>query len=569
MHDMAIRGGLVIDGTGAPARRADIGIDAGRITVIGEVGAARRTIEVDGQAVAPGFVDVHTHIDAQVCWDTTLSPSSLHGVTTMMAGNCGFTLQPINPREVDYLVRMLAIVEGMPLAALQAGVPCDWTSTGEYLDRIDGTLAVNAGFMVGHSALRRVVMQEDATKREATPAELATMVQLLRAGLASGGLGFSSSWGVAHTDASGDPVPSRFAPADELVTLAAQCRDFPGTSLEFLPKLVDRFVLEQADLLADMSAAAKRPLNWNVLRIADDLDGAHEAMRQGDHARAKGGKVVGLNMPIPSRARFSFLSGFVLGALPDWGEVIGLPVDQRLAALRDPAVRRRLESTIPRAAQSMQEIAQFAKRVITETFTPQTKKYEGRVVADIARDEGKSPFDALLDIVCADSLRTMFTRLPSAPSADEWKSIVDACRTGRTIIGASDAGAHLDFTAYFDYPVYVLENAVRRHGVVGLEEAVQMLTSIPADLYGLRDRGRLVDGAWADVVVFDPDTVASGTISTRFDLPAGAGRLYAEPVGVPHVLVNGAPIVTDSAYTDERPGTLLRAGRDTVTPSLA
>ena len=568
MHDMAIRGGLVIDGTGAPARRADVAITGGRITAIGEVGPARRTVDVDGQVVAPGFVDVHTHIDAQVCWDTTLSPSSLHGVTTMMAGNCGFTLQPINPREVDYLVRMLAIVEGMPLEALQAGVPCDWTSTGEYLDRIDGTLAVNAGFMVGHSALRRVVMQEDATKREATPAELATMVQLLRAGLASGGVGFSSSWGVAHTDASGDPVPSRFAPVDELVTLAAQCRDFPGTSLEFLPKLVDRFVLEQADLLADMSAAAQRPLNWNVLRIADDLDGANEAMRQGDHARAKGGKVVGLNMPIPSRARFSFLSGFVLGALPDWGEVIGLPVDQRLAALRDPAVRRRLESTIPRAAQSMQEIAQFAKRVITETFTPQTKKYEGRVVADIARDEGKSPFDALLDIVCADSLRTMFTRLPSAPSADEWKSIVDACRTGRTIIGASDAGAHLDFTAYFDYPVYVLENAVRRHGVLAVEEAVQMLTSIPADLYGLRDRGRLVEGAFADIVVFDPDTVATGAITTRFDLPAGAGRLYAEPVGVSHVLVNGAPIVTDSAYTDERPGTLLRAGRDTVTPSL-
>lgn len=222
MHDMAIRGGLVIDGTGAPARRADIGITGGRITAIGEVGAAHRSIEVDGQVVAPGFVDVHTHIDAQVCWDTTLSPSSLHGVTTMFAGNCGFTLQPINPREVDYLVRMLAIVEGMPLEALQAGVPCDWSSTGEYLDRVDGTLAVNAGFMVGHSALRRVVMREDATKREATPAELAAMVQLLRAGLASGGLGFSSSWGVAHSDAAGDPVPSRFASVDELTTLAAQ-----------------------------------------------------------------------------------------------------------------------------------------------------------------------------------------------------------------------------------------------------------------------------------------------------------------------------------------------------------
>ncbi len=569
MHDIAIRGGLVVDGTGAPARRADVGITAGRITAVGEVGAARRTIDVDGQIVAPGFVDVHTHIDAQVCWDTSLSPSPLHGVTTMLAGNCGFTLAPINEREADYLVRMLAIVEGMPLEALQAGVPCTWTSTGEYLDRVDGTLAVNAGFMVGHSAVRRVVMQDDATRRAAEPHEIDTMVQVVRAGLASGALGFSSSWGIAHSDANGDPVPSRFAPAGELVTLAAQCRDFEGTSLEFLPRYVDRFDPDQADLLANLSAAAQRPLNWNVLRIADDPAGAAEAMRQSDHARAKGGKVVGLTMPIPSRARFSFLSGFVLNALPDWGEVIGLPVDVRLAALRDPAVRRRLESTVPRAPQSMQEIARFDQRVITETFTPQTKRYEGRVVADIAREEGKTPFDALLDVVCADELRTMFTRLPSAPDADDWRAIVEACRTGRTMIGASDAGAHLDFTAYFDYPVYVLEEAVRRYGAVSLEEAVQMLTSVPADLYGLAGRGRLVEGACADVVVFDPATVASGTIGTRFDLPAGAGRLYAEPTGISHVLVNGAPIVEGTGFTGERPGTLLRAGRDTVTPSLA
>ena len=173
-----------------------------------------------------------------------------------------------------------------------------------------------------------------------------------------------------------------------------------------------------------------------------------------------------------------------------------------------------------------------------------------------------------LDVVCADSLRTMFTRLPSAPDADDWVAIVEACRTGRTMIGASDAGAHLDFTAYFDYPVYVLEQAVRRHGVLALEEAVQMLTSIPADLYGLRDRGRLVPGAWADAVVLDPATVASGTIATRFDLPAGAGRLYAEPTGIAHVLVNGTPIVQGTSATAARPGTLLRAGRDTVTPSM-
>jgi N-acyl-D-aspartate/D-glutamate deacylase len=248
--------------------------------------------------------------------------------------------------------------------------------------------------------------------------------------------------------------------------------------------------------------------------------------------------------------------------------VLSLPHERRLAALRDPAVRRRLEDSAPTAPGPMREVSEWDRRVITEAFTPETKKYEGRLVADIARDEGKRPFDALLDIVCADNLLTMFTRPPSAPSADDWTLTVEACRTGRTMIGASDAGAHLDFTAYFDYPVYVLEQAVRRHGVVSLEEAVQMLTSIPADLYGLRGRGRLVEGAHADVVVFDPDSVASGTIGTRFDLPAGAGRLYAEPVGVSHVLVNGAPIVEGTNFTGERPGTVLRSGRDTVDPSM-
>jgi N-acyl-D-aspartate/D-glutamate deacylase len=569
MHDIAIRGGVVVDGTGAPARRGDVGITDGLITAVGDVGSARRTIQADGQVVAPGFVDVHTHIDAQVCWDTTLSPSSLHGVTTMLAGNCGFTLAPINEHEADYLVRMLAIVEGMPLDALQAGVACTWTSTGEYLDYVDRGLAVNAGFMVGHSALRRVVMREDATKRTATATEIDAMVRLLRSGLGAGALGFSSSWGIAHSDANGDPVPSRFAPVDELVTLAGQCRDFAGTSLEFLPKFVDRFDQSQADLLTGLSVAAQRPLNWNVLRITvKELAEANEALRQSDHAKAQGGKVVGLTMPIPSRARFSFFTGFVLNALPGWGEVLGLPHEERVVALRDVDVRRRLEQSALSAPGPMREIAEWDRRVITETFTPQTKKYEGRLVADIARDEGKSAFDALLDIVCEDNLLTMFTRPPSAPSADDWSLIADACRTGRTMIGASDAGAHLDFTAYFDYPVYVIEQAVRRYGVLALEEAVQMLTSIPADLYGLRGRGRLVEGACADVVVFDADSVASGVLGMRFDLPAGAGRLYAEPAGVAHVLVNGASIVEGTDLTDERPGTLLRAGRDTVTPAL-
>jgi N-acyl-D-aspartate/D-glutamate deacylase len=562
--DIALRNGIIVDGTGAAAYRADVGIAGGDVVTIGDVGAATRSIDVDGAVVAPGFVDVHTHIDAQVFWDPMLGPSSLHGVTSMLAGNCGFTLTPLSAESGDYLLRMLAIVEGMPLDALRAGVPCDWSTTAEYLDRLEGALAVNTGFMVGHSALRRVVMGPAATQRAATRAELDAMVALLRDGLAAGGLGFSSSWGIVHTDDLGDPVPSRFADADEIVELAAQCRDFEGTSLEFIPKYTDRFDVEQAELLARMSVAARRPLNWNVLRAgAAERDATFEALRMGSYAAERGGTVVALNMPIPSRARFSFATGFVLNALPGWGEVLTRPHTERLAALRDPAIRRALAAGAASATMPLLEIAEWHKRVITETFSPETKRYQGRNVADIAREEAKDPFDALLDIVCADDLRTTFTRLETEPSAADWEAIVEVWRDGRAIIGASDAGAHLDFTAYFDYPVYVLEHAVRRHGLVSLEEAVRLLTSVPAGLYGLCNRGTVREGSRADLVVFDPDTVASGEITTRFDLPAGAGRLYAEPRGVHHVLVNGTPIVEHGAVTGARPGRVLRSGRDT------
>ena len=567
MLDTVLRGGQVVDGTGAAGRRADVGISDGRVVAVGEVGEARRSIDVDGLVVAPGFCDVHTHFDAQVFWDQALTPSSLHGVTSAMAGNCGFTLQPLDDTAADYLVRMLAVVEGMPLEALQAGVPCDWTSTAAYLDRLERRLAINAGFMVGHSALRRVVMGPAATERQATATEIDAMVRLLGEGLRAGGIGFSSSWGAVHRDGAGAPVPSRHASGDELIALAGACREVDGTSLEFIPPRIDVFDDAQRDLLTAMSVAAGRPLNWNVMRVTmDTLDEVHAVLRAGATARQHNGEIVALTMPIPSRARFSFRTGFVLDSLPGWDRVMILPVAERLAALRDPDVRRRLADGARAATGLRAELAEWGARVITETFHPEVSAYKGRLVADIAREEGKDPFDALLDVVCADGLQTTFSRVDSLPSAEDWKAAVSVWREGGALIGASDAGAHLDFVAYFDYPVYVLEHAVRNHGVLPLEEAIHLMTDVPARFYGLRDRGRLVEGAWADVVVLDPDTVASGSLGTRFDLPAGAGRLYAEPTGVHQVLVNGEVIVAEGELTGARPGRILRSGRDTTTP---
>ena len=241
MLDVLIKGGTLIDGSGDPARPGDLGILDGRIAGVGEVdGEARKTIDASGKVVSPGFIDVHTHYDAQAFWDGTLSPSPYHGVTTVMGGNCGFSIAPLTPEAGDYLMRMLARVEGMPLEALQHGVPWDWTSFEEYLAKLDNKLAVNAGFMVGHSALRRVVMGERAVGEKATPDELAEMERLLGESLAAGGMGFSSTISPTHNDADGKPVPSRHASREEMIALARVVRDYPGTLLEFLPSPTNR-----------------------------------------------------------------------------------------------------------------------------------------------------------------------------------------------------------------------------------------------------------------------------------------------------------------------------------------
>jgi N-acyl-D-aspartate/D-glutamate deacylase len=567
--DLAIRNGQLVDGTGAPRQRADVGIVDGRIVAVGAVGEAGEELDAAGQIVAPGFVDVHTHFVAQVFWDPALTPSCLHGVTTAVSGNCGFTLAPWDADSSDYLVRMLSVVEGMPLAALQAGVPGDWRTTGEFLDRVEGTTAINLGFLVGHSAMRRLVMGPDAVTRRSTPEELAAMQRLLAEGLDAGGLGFSSSWGAVHVDANGDPVPSRSADADELVALAGVCARFDGTSLEFIPPNLQPFTEGELDFLATLSRTAGRPLNWNLLRITDAsrAEAAH-ALSAGTYAQAHGGKVVALTMPIPSRARFSFKTGFVLDALPGWGPVMALPVPERIEALRDPDVRRRLREGARRAPGQLAENAQWDRRVIAQTFSDGATQWEGRIVGDIAAEQGRDPFDVLLDIVCSDGLDTTFSRPFRDPSRADWEAAVGAWRDGRALIGGSDAGAHLDFVANFDYPAYVLEHAVREHAVITLEEAVHLLTAVPARLYGLRDRGVLREGSHADIVVFDEATIATGRLETRFDLPTGAGRLHAEPTGISRVLVNGTTIVADGKLAPARPGRLLRSGTDTSTPAL-
>ena len=566
MLDVVITGGTVIDGTGAAGVRADVGIRDGKIVEIGEVSeSATRTIDATDQVVSPGFIDIHTHYDAQAFWDTTLSPSPLHGVTTVMGGNCGFTIAPLTPEDGDYLMRMLARVEGMPLESLQQGVPWDWRTTAEYLDRLDGTLMPNAGFLVGHSAIRRVVMKDAATERTATADELEQMKQLLREGLAAGGMGFSSTWSSSHNDHTGIPVPSRHASRDEVIALCSVVREFPGTTLEFIPQ-VGPFTDDTFNLMADMSVAANRPLNWNLLQVqSQNWEQVQHQLTGGDIAQAKGGRVLALTLPDTFRLRLNLRSGFVLDILPGWDKLMALPPAEKLAMLRDPAGRASMDQLAQSAPGALRGLANWGNYTLLETFSSQWKPYEGRAIGSIATELGKTPWDTLVDIAIDDDLNTVIASMDSGQNDASWEKRVEVWRDPRAIVGASDAGAHLDMIDSFSYATTLISKTTVERSLLPLEEAIHYLTGSPAALYGLKGRGVLAHGNAADVIVFDPNRIGPGEVFTKFDLPGGSGRVYGEANGIAHVLVNGVPCVEHGDLLDARPGALLRSGTDTNT----
>lgn len=571
MIDLVIRGGTVVDGTGGPARRADVGVDGGRIVAVGRVtDGATRVVDAEGAVVAPGFVDVHTHYDAQLLWDPTASPSPLHGVTTVFGGNCGFSLAPAGPEHADYLTRMLARVEGMPLDALQAGIDWSWDSFAEWLGRLDGAVGVNAGFLVGHSTLRRSVMGEDAVGSPASDKHLARMEARLHQALSEGAMGLSSSTAHTHNDGDGSPVPSRAAGPGELERLAGVLATHPGTTVELIvPGCLNGFSDEEMDLLTKVSLAAGRPVNWNVLApsAADPERTAHQ-LEASDRAARAGARVVALTLPHTMSLRLSFDHGAILEGLPGWRTFFAAPVDERLAVLGDPAARRAMDQRAQSdEAGILRYLADWGRLVIAETFAPANVGLEGRVVGDVAADRGLGAWDALCEVIVADRLRTGF-EVPIPASDADWAARAELWRDPRTVVGGSDAGAHLNTMCGAVYSTTLLGEGVRTRELLSIEEAVRLLTDVPARLYGLMDRGRVTVGSWADLVVFDPVTVGPGPLRTRHDLPAQADRLYAGSEGIDLVLVNGTPVVEHGRLTGSLPGRVLRSGTDTATVGI-
>ena len=571
MFDLLIKGAQVIDGTGSNRFTGDVGVVGDRILDIGNLNGATaaEVIEAEGKVLSPGFVDVHTHLDAQIFWDETLSPSPLHGVTSVIGGNCGFTIAPLgdDPEVGDYLMRMLSRVEGMPLQCLQEGVPWNWKTTSEYFDAIGDNLSINAGFKVGHSALRRVVMGPASTERESSPDELLAMQDLLREGLEAGGIGFSSSWSRTHNDPFGNKVPSRYASREEMIALCSVLSEFEGTSLEFIPSL-GPFEPWAMELMSDMSVAANSPLNWNVLNInARTLEDGKAKLEAGDVASASGGKVVALTVPMTLALHLNFLGGFVLDALPEWENFILLSKEDKLAALRDPDTRKILDENAQQEG-PLRNVAHWGAKTIFHTKADENADFVGKTVYEISEITGKSPWDTLVDIAIADDLETSFGNpVNDEPDAD-WEARVEVWRDSRAVIGASDAGAHLDLFLSSNYSTYMLGEAVRKRSLLPLEEAIHLLTEVPAELYGLRDRGTLKKGSFADMVIMDELTIGSNPITIRNDLPLGAQRLFADATGIESVFCNGKKIVHQGNFTNARPGNLLRSGTHTQNPPL-
>ena len=569
MLDYLIRGGTIVDGTGAAPRRGDVGIRGDRVVAVGKVDEqARETFDADGLVVTPGFVDPHTHYDAQLYWDGYATPSSVHGVTSVLGGNCGFTLAPLKASDADYTRRMMAKVEGMPLEALENGVDWSWETFGQYLDGLEGRIAVNAGFLVGHCALRRYVLGPEATERQSTQQEVEVLADLLAQCLAAGGLGLSTTRSSTHNDGDNNPVPSRVASEEELLTLCRVVSRHPGTTLEAIVEgCLKGFSDGEIELMAQMSAQANRPLNWNVLTIAAGMEKrvAHQLLPS-ERARQIGGRVVALTMPIFADNNMSLGTFCALWLIPGWHDILSLPKEEKLTRLHDPAVREQMVGAARGTA--FERLADFSNYRIGDTVAPENKRYEGRLITDIASELGVDPADALIDIAGADDFKTVLWPLPAGDGAEDWAARRELWEREDIMLGGSDAGAHLDRMLGSPYPTRFLADTLRGRRLVPLERAVHLMTDVPARLFGLTDRGRLEEGRFADVVVFDPETVDSGPARRVFDLPGDSLRLTAESMGVKRVFVNGTPTIEEGRPAGALPGRVLRSGRDTETVAV-
>lgn len=551
--DIVIRGGTVIDGTGAPGVAADVAVTGDTITAVGEGLRGRRELDAAGQVVTPGFIDIHTHYDAQVFWDPSLTPSAYHGVTTVVAGNCGFSIAPITGEGIDILARTLQHVEDMSLDTLRVGVPWDSFETfPQYLDAVErGGVGLNYGCYVGHTAVRLYVMGEDAYERAATPAELDAMTAVVAGAMDAGAMGFATSASPTHNGDGGRPVPSRVADLAEVRRLLQPLKAAAKGVVALLPGGV--FSNEE---VFDLQAEIGRPFTWTALLTIKGLPYHEKVIEEHDAARARGIEVWPQVSCRPLVFQMNLAEPFTLNLRDSFKALMALSRDERIAAYRDPSWRASAWEELS----GKQSFLPFNWQALSVAESAAHPDLVDRKVLDIAEEWGVTPLDVICDVSLADDLATRFWSVLANddPDAIEWLLPRDG-----VLLGLADSGAHVSQLCDACFSTDLLGNWVRGRGVMPLERAVHKLTAEPAGVYGLADRGVIEVGRKADLVVFDPETVAPGPLRRVVDFPADGERLTADaPVGVTHTLVNGVAIRADGEMDPnamaERPGRLLR-----------
>jgi N-acyl-D-aspartate/D-glutamate deacylase len=545
-YDLLLRNGRIVDGSGMPAFSGDIGVTNGKIVEIGKLGAtAQRTVDVQGQAIAPGFIDNHCHFDGQVLWDPLCTFSCYHGSTTVINGNCSLGLAPARPNERYELMSMLSMVEAIPLESLQAGVEWTWETVPEYIAALNKRLGVNVGALMGFSAVRRHVMGEAAYKDQATPEQIEEMKAIVRDGMAAGALGLSFEREPRHTDIEGRVLPANVASNDEVVAVAQALAEVGAGTIQFGDAI--RVEMKQG-LLTRLTQTTGRPVTCPLANMTDE--------------RLAGGGIYPMVGPfVDNPARWTLLTAGTFDALPSWAPVLASPPEERARALRDPALRERLRADAlrPDSRRPEEGIAsvRFDLIGVAHAALERNQHLEGKTVNEIAREQGKDPLDAFLDLVLDEDLATVFY-----PGTDVTVEAKAAILTNPYIMpGSSDSGAHVTRRNQSHYPTYMLSYWVRKQHAMTIEEAVRRLTFMPASVFGLNDRGLIRPGMAADIVVFDPDTVEPGEMDEVADFPGGAKRMRRLSQGVEYTIVNGSVLIEEGEHTGAYPGRVVAGSR--------
>jgi N-acyl-D-aspartate/D-glutamate deacylase len=555
-YDILIRGGTVIDGTGAPARQADIGIADGRIAEIGILsGAAKRTIDAAGLVAAPGFIDPHTHYDAQICWDGATTPSSWHGVTTVVMGNCGVGIAPCRPQAREIAMRDLVNVEAIPFEVLNAGISWDWETFPQYVDAAGRREpALNLAFLAPLTPFRHYVMGEASLERAANAEETQKIKALLGEALDAGAFGFSSTLLNQHMGYGGRPLACRNASREELKAYCNALRERGKGAIEFaMTKQIGVMDDPELELLDFMLKESGRPITFIAMFDRDDISEAvRTSLRKAAPMIAKGARPQ--TSPLPLTREINMRNPFSFAGFPSWQRVfVDKSKEAQAAVYADPAFRNAFREDLKRPA----SFGNWARITVHEVKSPKLKHLEGKTVAEVAAERGRDGVDTLLDITLEDDLENEFTMQSFNTREDRMAEIL---RNKDMLLGLGDGGAHLDMLCDSGYPTYVLGTWVREKRVLTLEEAVRRMTSDPADFFGIRDRGRIAPGYAADLVIFDPKTVGSAGRPERVhDLPGGGKRMVMRSRGIHMTLVNGAITWENGALTGARAGRVLRS----------